>query len=86
MIKEFDLLHDQISPEGLKRQVMSGREPGEINKGDLYNAMRVRFVTLLKGFSDEQIEQGIEELEEKFQGQDILYFDVPMKGLILTKI
>lgn len=35
--------------------------------------------------SDEQLEQGIEELEQKYKGQDVLKFNMAYRGIIVTK-
>jgi ubiquinone/menaquinone biosynthesis C-methylase UbiE len=85
-VAEHDQLHHQISSKGLKCQVVSSIESEEVNKSDWYDAIRMRFVSMLEEFSDEEIEQGIKELEEKFQGQDVLKFDMLLKGLIVTKV
>lgn len=47
-------------------------EPGEIDKKMWYDGIRNRFSTALLDFSDEQLEQGIEELEEQFKDQDVV--------------
>jgi hypothetical protein len=47
-----------------------------------FDAIRNRFFSSLLRFSDKQLEQGVEELEEQFKDQDNLTY----KGLIVTKV
>jgi ubiquinone/menaquinone biosynthesis C-methylase UbiE len=83
----LDQLQNLIkSIEGLKCREVLCTEPGQTDKRLWYDAIRSRFFSLLMRFSDEQLEQGIEELEEQFKGQDTLTYDMTYKGLIVTKI
>ena len=81
----LDSLCTLIRSKGLNCQVVSSTEPEEMSKKLWYDAIRSRFFSLLLGFSDEQLEEGIEELEEKYKGQEVLKFDTAYKGLIFTK-
>ena len=39
----------------------------------------------MERFSDEDIEQGIKELEEEYSNEDILKFGLDIEGIILQK-
>lgn len=86
MIQEFDQLCDLIESKGLKCKVVFGTEPVEFDTKVWYDSIRNRAISCFTKFSDEELEQGIEELEEKFQGEDVIKFDMPLKGFIVTKI
>ena len=51
-----------------------------------YRSIRNRLSSSLRRFSDEELEQGIEELEREFKGKDMLMFDLALEGLIISKI
>jgi SAM-dependent methyltransferase len=82
--ERFDRLPGLIESKGLKCRVVIGTEPGETDKRLWYDAIRNRFFFIMQKFSDEQLEQGIEELEEQFKDQDMLKYDMTYKGLIMT--
>lgn len=83
--KGLDSLCTLIRSKGLNCQVISSTEPGEMDKKLWYDAIRSRFFSLFLRFSDQQLEEGIDELEEKYKGQEVLKFDMAYKGLIITK-
>jgi SAM-dependent methyltransferase len=81
----LDLLCDLVKSKGLKCRVVAGTEPGETDKELWYDAIRNRFFSLLLKFSDDELERGIEELEEQFKNQDTLKYDMAFRGLIIEK-
>ena len=50
---------------------MLGSEPVEVDKKLWYDGIRNRSMSVFFKMSDQELEQGIEELEEKFQGHAI---------------
>ena len=85
MLDECDKLCDLIRSKGLKCQEVLGTEPVEVDKKLWYDGIRNRSLLVFFKMSDQELEQGIEELEEKFQGQEVLKFDMPLKGYVVTK-
>ena len=82
----IEWLCELVQSKGLKCQVVSVVEPGETDKKLWYNAIRNRIFWTCAKFSDEELEQGIKELEERFKGQDIIKYNLPFEGLIITKM
>lgn len=71
--------------KGLECRVVAGKEPVEMGKGLWYEFIRKRLATVLLRFSDEELEKGIEELEEKFKDMDVLKFDLALDGVIVKQ-
>ena len=71
--------------EGFQGKVVSATEPVQLNKELWYNGLRRRCFSGLERFSDEDIEQGIKELEEEYSNKDILKFGLDIEGIILRK-
>ena len=85
--EELDLLQDVIESKGFKCRMVAGTEPGEMDKRVWYDAIRNRFISCaLLDFTDEELEQGIQELEKTFKSQDVLKYDMNFKGFIITKM
>ena len=74
-----------VETKGLHCRMVSGTEPARMEKSLWYSALRNRLASMLLGFSDEELEQGIEELEEQFEGKDVLNFDIVLDGIIITQ-
>ena len=81
----YDLLCKIIESKGLKWRKVSGLEPVEMEKGLWYDGIRNRLYSTLRGFSDEELEQGVEELEVQFKDSDVLKFDVGYIGIFVSK-
>ena len=70
---------------GLKYVKKYGLESMECEKSVWYDSIRNRFMSSLKTFSDQELEQGINELEERFKDQDILDLELAFEGIVITK-
>ena len=70
--------------KGLKCKMVSGAEPGEVEKELWYCAIRNRMASVLLKYTDEELEQGIQELKEEFKDKDVLKFDVTINGALVT--
>ena len=73
-----------IESKGLKWRMVSGAEPGEVEKKLWYCAIRNRVSSVLVKYTDEELDQGIQELEEEFKDKDVLKFDVSFNGVLVT--
>ena len=73
-----------VESSGFNWKMISTKESVDVNKAMWYEGIRNRCNTGLLNFSDKELEQGIEELEEKFGGKDVLRLEVDMNGFILT--
>lgn len=58
----------------------------EVDKMVWYDSIRSRYSMSLMTFSDAELEDGIQELEEEFKDQSVLSFKNTMKAIILTKM
>ena len=74
-----------IESKGLKWRMVSGAEPGEVEKELWYCAIRNRLSSVLLKFTDEELEQGIQELKEEFKDKDVLKFDISINGALVTR-
>ena len=74
-----------IESKGLKCKMINSVEPVKVEKKLWYEAIRNRFSTVLINFSDEELEEGITELEKKYSDVNTIKFDLTMVGLIVTK-
>ena len=81
-LKQLPML---IESEGLKCKIVSATEKLECKKSEWYEGIRKRYVSSLEKFSDEEIEEGIKELEEEFKDKETLLFDVILEGILVTK-
>lgn len=81
---KLDLLRTLIESKGLNCRMISETETIEIGKEFWYEAIRSRSASVLQKFSDDELEQGIEELEEQFKGTDVLKCDLATNGIIVT--
>ena len=81
-LKQLSML---IESEGLKCKMVSATETLECKKSLWYECIRKRFMSSLDKFSDEELEEGIKELEEEFKDRDTLLFDVILEGILVTK-
>ena len=57
----------------------------ELSKLSWYKSLRGRYASPLSQLTDEEIEEGIHELEGKFGAEEILKFDLDIIVIILTK-
>jgi len=79
---EFQTLAES---KGLKWKSESKAIVQEVEKALFYECIRQRYTTPLLQFSDEELEQGIQELEEMSKDQDKLHIEMMVEGIILTK-
>ena len=70
---------------GLECRKVLGVERGEVDKALWYESLRKRLASFLAAFSDRELEEGIEELEEEFKDQTRIKLDITIKALVLTK-
>ena len=73
-----------VESKGLKWRMMSGAEPGEVEKELWYSGIRNRMASVLLKYTDEELEQGIQELQEEFKDTDVIKFDVSINGVLVT--
>ena len=71
--------------KGFTSKLVSGFEEAEVDKELWYEAIRNRLATVLLNFTDEELEIGIEELEEEFADRHVIKFDLAMQVIVLTK-
>lgn len=74
-----------IKSKGLKCRFVTDTEPAEMDKALWYESIRKRFSSSLLKFSDEELEEGISELEEQFKDVQVLKYDITINGFIVTK-
>ena len=72
-------------PHGLQCVPVEWKEAVEIEKELWYEGLRQRYASTLDSFSDEEIAEGICELELKFASTKILKFEVAVRGWILKQ-
>ena len=83
--KKQDSIMKLVQSKGLKCERIFATERVEVDKGLWYETLRKRFRSTLRFLSDGEIEEGIEELEEKFGDVNVLKLDMAKYGLIVTK-
>lgn len=71
---------------GFKFEEVIGVETHLIAKKKWYQMFRNRFISVLEQLSDVEIEKGIEELEEEFQGKEVIEITQKYWGLKFTKV
>ena len=74
-----------VESVGFKWKMVSQSQMQEVNKSFWYDSIRNRYDTALMRFTDEELEKGIAELEEKFKGQEVLHADMTMDGCVIQK-
>ena len=74
-----------IESKGLRCKVVEKVSLQRVEKALLYEAIRNKFITLLTKYSEEELEEGITELEACYKDVDMIEFDLPIVGLIVTK-
>ena len=57
----------------------------ELSKLFWYKSLRGRYASSLSLLTDEEIEEGIRELESKFGAEEIFKFDLDIVVIIVTK-
>ena len=78
--------HIDFESKGLTCRKVVGLEKGIMEKALWYEGIRNRLATFLATFSDEELKEGIKELEKDFKDQETIKLDITIKALILTKI
>ena len=68
---------------GLQCTPFEWKEPVQMDKEAWYECLRLRYVSTLSYFSDEEIEKGIHEIALKFINEEMLKFDIFVQGWIL---
>ena len=71
---------------GLKFNVTRSTEKFSLPKAQWYAGLRDRFLTKLECFTDEEIEEGIRELENEYSGQDVLEIETGCTFALVTKM
>ncbi len=74
-----------LESHNLKWRVVSGSESNQISKSLWYEAIRDRFSSGMLKFSNEELEEGIQEIEEKLKDKDVLNVRMDMKVYVITK-
>ncbi len=74
-----------LESHNLKWRVESGSESNHIRKKLWFEGIRSRFSTELLKFSDKELEEGIQELEERLKDKDVLDFIIGTKVYVITK-
>ncbi len=74
-----------LESHNLKWRVESGSESNHISKKLWFEGIRSRFSTGLLKFSDKELEEGIQELEERLKDIDVLDFIIGTKVYVITK-
>ena len=77
--------HIDFESKGLTCRKVAGVEKVIMEKMLWYEGIRNRLATFMVTFSDEELEEGIKELEKDFKGQETIKLDITIKALILTK-
>ena len=90
VLKKFKCLDQEkifriLKSNNLHHKLLYWKEMVEIEKQLWYETLHSRYSSMLKHFSDEQIEEGIRELELKFGGNTTLKFEVQTLGFKITK-
>ena len=71
---------------GLHCKEFQWKELAEVTKEVWYESLRERHISFLKRFNDNEIEEGICELEKKHENTDILQFNVCVKVWLIKNI
>ena len=82
---QLDPFYKALEANGLKCKVMSDTLFEHVNKELWFEAIRNRFSSGLLKFTDEELERGIQELENEFRDEDVLNFKIGMNGFVITK-
>lgn len=80
-----DSIMKLVQSKGLECKSVFAMERVEVEKELWYDTLRKRFRSTLRLLSDEEIEDGIRELEGTFKDADVLKLDMAKYGLIITK-
>ena len=81
----WEPLYEILTALGLKFKTIRSTQKFSIPKSQWYAGLRDRFLTKLGKFTDEEIEEGILELEKKYGNQDILEIEAGFKFALITK-
>ena len=76
---------EHLSQAGFDTQVKAVDFPVRIQKNDYYQSIRERFISDSRGFSDQEIESGIDELLTLFVDQVDLNFNDRLYAVIGSK-
>lgn len=71
---DYTIFRKELERAGFCVNVQLRPYPLTLKKARWFEMLRQRFMSNLANFSDEQIEQGIKELEEKYQHKEMLDF------------
>ena len=83
--KRLEPISEVLQTKGFQCKIVRGVESVQLKKGFWYSAIRNRVVSGFERLSDEELEQGIKELEEEFSREVILKFDLAMEGIVVQK-
>lgn len=82
---DYNIFRKELERAGFCVNVQLRPYPLILEKARWFEMLRQRFMSNLAKFSDEQIEQGIKELEEKYQHKEILDFTDILVFIVGTK-
>ena len=74
-----------IKSLGLEYKVVKGVEVGEMDKQLWYESIRNKASSSLEKFSDDELEEGIKELEEQYKDAKTIKLDISFIGIVITK-
>ena len=74
-----------IDSSNLNHKFSMWKKPVELSKLSWYKNLRGRYASPLSQLTDEEIEEGIRELEGKFGAEEIFKFDLDIIIIIITK-
>ena len=81
----LEVLSELIKSVGLMCTMVSDKLPVEVNKEVFFSSLKDRFMSPLQKLTDEELLDGIVELEEQFKGVDVLKCDMVVYAIIATK-
>ena len=74
-----------IDSNNLNHKIFMWKKPVELSKLSWYKSLRGRYASCLSLLTDEEIEEGIRELEGKFGAEEIFKLDIDIVVIIVTK-
>lgn len=79
-------LYELIESKGLKWENVKSTESMEVDKLFFYEKIRNRYSSILLKFTDEELKEGIKELEEKYKDTEVIKFNCLLNGIVVTKM
>ena len=82
----WEPLYEILKTLGFKFEVTKSTQKFSLPKRQWYAALRDRFLTKLENFTDEEIREGICELERDYSSQDVLEIESGCTFALVTKM